>query len=262
MKYAEQEEEEGEEEEQEEQEEHWFDPEHQKVYEELAQKHGYRYESLQRSGWNCDGPSEDGIAILVKSETFDVVERHDVHFHAYGIPQDRVALLLCLSDRRRPRGVAPLGVMCTHLTFPHSHYDERARQAQILACLDACERHTPPGTPFVFAGDFNGPSDDAVSERLKKAHFQNAWDELFGSPCRVTHCDHRGNQFASDHVWLRGDLQPLSSKLLPEGTSDDTAMLRPRVGRAREGPELPSSFADWCHLSDHRPLVSELRWRS
>ncbi|CAE7757706.1 unnamed protein product [Symbiodinium necroappetens] len=84
--------------------EHWFDPEHQKVYEELAQKHGYRYESLQRSGWNCDGPSEDGIAILVKSETFDVVERHDVHFHAYGIPQDRVALLLCLSDRRRPRG--------------------------------------------------------------------------------------------------------------------------------------------------------------
>ncbi|CAE7251205.1 unnamed protein product [Symbiodinium natans] len=242
--------------------EHWFDSNHQAVYQQLAQKHGYRYESLQRSGWNCDGRSEDGIAILVKEEVLDVRERHEVHFHSYGIPQDRVALLLSLSDRRRPGGAGKLAVMCTHLTFPHSYYDERSREAQIMACLDACERHASPDTALVFAGDFNGPSDDAISERLKKARFQNAWDEHCGTPCRVTHCDHRGNQFASDHIWLRGRLGVLKCKLLPEGIPDDAAMPRPVAGRAREGPQLPSSFEEWCHLSDHRPLLSELCWLS
>lgn len=243
--------------------EHWFDKEHQQLYHQLAAQAGYRYESLQRSGWNCDGPSEDGIAILVKSEHFDVQSRHDVHFHDYGIPQDRVAMLLCLSDRRLPGRDSRLAVMCTHLTFPHSRYDERSREAQILACLDTCQRNAP-GQPLVLAGDLNGPSADKVGLRLVQAKFSNTWDEVKTAPCHITHCDHRGNQFTSDHIWLRQPrlvFQVEAVKLLPEDTPDTTPMLRPSHGQAQRGPLLPLTFEDWCNLSDHRPLLVELRWK-
>jgi len=244
--------------------EHWFDHEHQRLYEQLAAQLGYRYESLQRSGWNCDGRSEDGIAILVKSANLRIESRHDVHFHDYGIPQDRVAMLLCLSDQRLPGKDGRLAVMCTHLTFPHSRYDERSREAQILACLDACERHAS-GLPLILAGDLNGPSGDKVGLRLVQADFQNVWDEVKSAPCQITHCDHRGNQFTSDHIWLRqparAAFETESATLLPEDTPDTTPMSRPSPGQAQRGPLLPQTFEDWCNLSDHRPLMAELRWR-
>ncbi|CAJ1361386.1 unnamed protein product, partial [Effrenium voratum] len=104
--------------------EHFFEPEHQKLYQHFADAEGYSYLYLQRSGWNSAGPSQDGVAILVKKATLEVEQRHDVHFQTYDIPQDRVAMLLRLRAKD-----GPLAVMCTHLTFPHHHYDERSREA-------------------------------------------------------------------------------------------------------------------------------------
>eukprot|EP00434_Breviolum_minutum_P028110 symbB.v1.2.024865.t2/scaffold2382.1/size80501/4 len=359
-------------------------------------------------------------------------------------------MLLCLSDQRLPGKDGRLAVMCTHLTFPHSRYDERSREAQILACLDACERHanllqaqakfnpdngklcmvnlsanmeskkpsaaeydisklsireaTPldilasievhkaafgpeegeviaklvedlhqddtarpllslvasigdkvvghvlftnawlapastakavilaplavhpdlqrqgvgakliadglrrlregavdlatyeikpenagawmvqelqagaldkfhgkvqcaasSGLPLILAGDLNGPSGDKVGLRLVQADFHNVWDEVKSAPCQITHCDHRGNQFTSDHIWLRqparAAFETESATLLPEDTPDTTPMSRPSPGQAQRGPLLPQTFEDWCNLSDHRPLMAELRWR-
>ena len=70
--------------------------------------------------------------------------------------------------RGAPSGAEPrrLAVLCTHLTYPHSTYDEEARVAQISACLDAVQRRLPEGTPVLVAGDLNGPAGDKVGRRL------------------------------------------------------------------------------------------------
>eukprot|EP00445_Apocalathium_hangoei_P018551 CAMPEP_0203902938 /NCGR_PEP_ID=MMETSP0359-20131031/44933_1 /ASSEMBLY_ACC=CAM_ASM_000338 /TAXON_ID=268821 /ORGANISM="Scrippsiella Hangoei, Strain SHTV-5" /LENGTH=87 /DNA_ID=CAMNT_0050826885 /DNA_START=46 /DNA_END=309 /DNA_ORIENTATION=- len=53
----------------------------------LARGGGFRCESLQRTGLNCDGRSEDGVAIFSRERALEVLDRHDVKFHDYGIPQ-------------------------------------------------------------------------------------------------------------------------------------------------------------------------------
>jgi len=240
--------------------EHWFEPMFTKLYKERLGELGYRYEALRRTAWNCDGRTEDGVAVLVRERTFKVLERHDIWFQDYGIPQDRVALLLTLSNACVGREVPELAVLCTHLTYPHSRYDVESRNAQICACLRAAERQLPQGTPLVVAGDLNGPSSDSVSALLRRAGFQNAWDVFHGRPCRVTHTDHRRNNFASDHVWLRGPLAARGAALLPDGTPDNTPLQRPTIGAVASGSAPPGTFAEWCELSDHRPLVVALSW--
>jgi len=259
--------------------EHWFDAELCRFYRKrLVQDAAFRYEALQRTAWNSDGRSEDGVAMFVRKGV-EVVQRHDVRFHDYGIPQDRVALILVLRDARpaageaRPR--APLlAVLCTHLTYPHSVHDERARLAQIGACIAAAQEKVPRGMPVVLAGDLNGPSVDGVSGVLRAAGFRNVWEEVHGRPCGVTHVDHRGANFASDHVWIRGGLSPTSAQLLPAAVPDTSALRRPAIGAAADcsldgaGEEKqedeeaarPRSFDAWCDLSDHRPLLVSLAW--
>eukprot|EP00933_Yihiella_yeosuensis_P073276 TRINITY_DN81916_c0_g1_i1.p1 TRINITY_DN81916_c0_g1~~TRINITY_DN81916_c0_g1_i1.p1 ORF type:complete len:322 (-),score=43.82 TRINITY_DN81916_c0_g1_i1:186-1151(-) len=244
--------------------EHWFNEEQQEFYKDLCESYGYHYESLQRSGSNWEGRSQDGVAILVRREALQVERRQDVKFHSYGIPQDRVALLLQLSWRNPSQNSMKadirLAILCTHLTFPHSAYDESFRRAQIEACVHAAEEFAPPGMPLVIAGDLNGPSTDPVAQVLELKGFRSAWDSIHGKPCQVTHCDHRGRQFASDHIWARGALTPVLAKLFPSDISDAEALTRPQLGAAFAGPDVPVSLEDWCQLSDHRPMIAELAW--
>lgn len=267
--------------------EHWFDPKLLALYHERLAPLGYAHEALQRTAWNCDGRSEDGVAILVRKKAFEVVARHDVCFHDYGIPQDRVALLLTLRDVRE--GVSDIGdmssatrefaVLCTHLTFPHSRYDVEARRAQICACLQAVQAQLPDSMPLVVAGDLNGPSDDPVGQQLGRAGFRNVWEAVRGQKCAITHLDHRGRHSCTDHVWVRGAMAPASASLLPESTPDATMLERPCIGacarRAAAAPSAvgadagsdtgaiaPGSFQEWCALSDHRPVLVTLQLSS
>lgn len=253
--------------------EYWFAPKMRNLYgARLSHCSGFRSAELQRTGMNCDGRSEDGVAVFWR-DSVELLERIDVKFHDYGIAQDRVALLLLLACRRPAGGGAAvasgaprrLALLCTHLTYPHSRCDVAARHAQMAACLDAVRRHVAPGLPLVVAGDLNGPSEDGVSECLRRAGFQNVWEEVHGRPCCSTHIDHRGDSFASDHVWVRGPLVPHFASLLPEGFPDNREMKRPVVGAGRGG-RLPFAAGSsegtedevwdaWCQLSDHRPLV-------
>eukprot|EP00929_Paragymnodinium_shiwhaense_P064133 TRINITY_DN3208_c0_g1_i4.p1 TRINITY_DN3208_c0_g1~~TRINITY_DN3208_c0_g1_i4.p1 ORF type:complete len:288 (-),score=24.26 TRINITY_DN3208_c0_g1_i4:1255-2118(-) len=184
--------------------EFWFDPALLGVYEQ-AFTDEYDMLALRRTGMNCNGRSEDGVAILVDRSVFRVLRRHDVLFQDYGIPQDRIALLAFL-EPVSPRLAdsfnesETLAVLCTHLTYPHNSYDERSRQRQIGACLHAVNSETPSGAPVLVCGDFNGPTTDAVGAALAADGFSSAWEEVHGKPCAVTHVDHRQRQFACDHA--------------------------------------------------------------
>jgi len=235
--------------------EFWFDPGIIKMYQDKLGAKGYHYEALRRTSFNCDGRSEDGVAVFVLQSSLKDVKRYDVRFQDYGIPQDRVALLLTLQDVRLDNSASQLAVLCTHLTFPHSRYDMQARAAQIQACLDGVRRGVASKVPTIIAGDLNGPSDDVVGSHLREAGFNNVWDIIHRKPCKITHQDHRGRNFASDHVWFLGTLQPKTATLLPDALPDDRPLLRPTVGGAQVGSGLPQTFEDWCELSDHRPVL-------
>lgn len=241
--------------------EHWFSPQLVDLYKDHLGSQGYRYEALQRTAWNCDGRSEDGVALLVKSASFEIESRHDVCFHDYGIPQDRVALILSLRDTRDGQSGPEsrrLAVLCTHLTYPHSTYDEEAREAQISACLDAL-RHLPEGTPVIVAGDLNGPASDNVGRRLLAQGLQCAWSDVHGRLCEITHLDHRGRHFASDHVWSRGPLAAERAVLLPECAPDSARLTRPAIGAVHSDTD-PTVLEDFGQLSDHRPLLVSFSW--
>jgi ATPase family AAA domain-containing protein 3A/B len=110
-------------------------------------------------------------------------------------------------------------------------------------------------SPVVIAGDLNGPSNDVVGYQLSKAGFVNAWNVANDGPCRASHKDHRGQEFASDHVWHSRGLNAEVAELLPKGVSDNEPLSRPTIGSAmrRDGPLV--TLDDWCTLSDHRPLL-------
>jgi len=247
--------------------EQWFEPKLLELYRaQLDDKAGFRFHSLQRTAWNRDGRSEDGVAVLTR-RGLEVVLRHDIKFHDYDIPQDRVGVLLLLRDvRSGDANDGPLvAVLGTHLTYAHSEYEEHFRRAQIAACISAADLHVPRGVPLVVAGDLNGPSTDGVAQVLRKAGFRNAWEDFHGSPCQITHIDHRGDNFAADHVWVRGMLAPKAAMLLPPSVPDDRPMRRPTIGGAaalvqqsRERPLPQDDYDEWCELSDHRPLVVTL----
>merc|ERR1712048_97158 len=186
---------------------------------------GYVYQALQRTAWNSAGRSQDGVAVMFRDEMFKLISQHKVCFQEFGIPQDRVALLVTLADARKQiegerTEMQSLSVLCTHLTYPHSLYDEEARLDQVRVCIGATERFVPRGAPLIVVGDLNGPSNDVVGQQLQQAGLANGWEVVHGKPCRTTHQDHRGREFASDHVWYRGPIKPTAAELVPKGVPD------------------------------------------
>mmetsp|Transcript_62254 Transcript_62254/g.131599 ORF Transcript_62254/g.131599 Transcript_62254/m.131599 type:complete len:339 (-) Transcript_62254:13-1029(-) len=255
--------------------EHWFAQQILDLYEDkLCRQLGHAAHLLQRSDICWAGRSQDGVATFTRDRSWEVVDEHKVEFYHYGLPQDRVALVLILAERgdekeNNTESQRRLAVLCTHLTYPHSRHDMVARSKQMSACLAAIERFVPAGVPTIIVGDLNGPSTDEVARHLRHAGYRNAWEELHGRPCGVTHVDHRGNNFASDHIWIRGNIRPVEARLLPDSASDECQMVRPTVGAAAHlGPRDVASKAwgmghcldNWCQLSDHRPVLARFEW--
>jgi len=255
--------------------EHWFADKLTRLYEERLGGE-YHILSLRRSGHNGEGRSEDGVAVLLRRESM-VLEARQEH----GIPQDRVALLAVVrglgniakddcGSGAGEGGTRRFVVLCTHLTYPHSVYDERSQAQQIAVCLDAVNsaaRARNIGAagdlPVLLCGDLNAPAGgaDGVSSLLQGNGFRTAWMAVHGRECEATHVDHRGRLFASDHVFLKGaGLQPLLAEVLPIGVSDATPLRRPRIGGVRSAAPDASADAIWQDLSDHRPLLVALEW--
>lgn len=244
--------------------EYWFEPSLLKLYEETLGEQ-YQIISLRRSGFNCDGRSEDGVAIMLRRGSMNLDARQNILFQEHGIPQDRVALMVRVRDGRccGSRSRSRLAVLCTHLTYPHSGYDEQSRLRQIDVCLKAVTSAQMDDdlskVPVLVCGDFNGPEDDVVGQAIARSSFAGAWRQVHGRPCAVTHVDHRGRQYACDHVWFRGEeLKPSAAELLPQGMPDSAQLRRPEVqpaAMARSPASDHSTGALWCDLSDHRPLL-------
>ena len=104
----------------------------------LEERVGHKCYWLNRSG-----TKEDGVAIVVRSVnptsgvTVRALRRADVAFNSFG-KRVALALLLEVCPTGAPAAAARRVVVCTtHLTFPHSAFDEKLRftQAALLAEL-------------------------------------------------------------------------------------------------------------------------------
>ena len=261
--------------------EYWFDAALDALY--RRQLLGrYSLYTLQRTGQNCEGRSEDGVAIAIAKERYRVLLRRDVKFREHGIAQDRVALCVVVQPLTQPLSAPAITVVTTHLTFAHHVYDEQARQMQIAACVRAVDEalaawRPHQSVPVILAGDLNGGGDDEVACALRRAGFARCFDGCHGRPVRTTHADHRGRAHAADHIWVR---QPAGAgivlsirdvSLIPRATPDGAVLVRPVLDRCamrkkeerleqedeedRKAP-APIAFEEWCALSDHRPLVA------
>lgn len=267
--------------------EFWFDDVLMRLYQNTLESQ-YDILTLQRSGSNWEGRSEDGVAILLRRESVVLERRRDVLFQNHGIPQDRVALLAIVRVVRPSSGGeeghctssdvvdtvnAGLGILCTHLTFPHSPYDERSRAHQIGACLAAINAEPelrasddgPMGLPVILCGDLNGPCTDRVGQALRGAGFFSAWEHIHGPEGPITHVDHRGQQMTSDHLYLRGSkLEPRVAELLPTAVPGCAELPRPVIGRLRSNrasdPRCEDAGVEWSDLSDHRAFSILLEW--
>ena len=102
----------------------------------------------------------------MKSETFDVVERHDVHFHAYGIPQvelrvqgfvgfrvygtletrlpvmywGSILLVRMCRDSKLLRSFGVFGIT-THMHLPSFHMLSLSLQAFVITCIVPRSQH-------------------------------------------------------------------------------------------------------------------------
>ena len=232
---------------------------------------------LQRTAFNRDGCSEDGVAILVDTRRFRVLLREDILFQDHGIPQDRVALCVVVQPLSQPLEGVAVALVTTHLTFPHGAHDLRAREAQVRAMLRSARRAVlawrpqGPEVPLVVTGDLNGGVGDAVARALRDAGLARSFDLVHGRPSGATHVDHRGRHHAADHIWQPAAEEGAATQLvvdevalLPRTTPDGTPCIRPRLDRAHieeeEETRPPEEFEEWCKLSDHRPLLATLRF--
>eukprot|EP00927_Polykrikos_kofoidii_P071342 TRINITY_DN67613_c0_g1_i1.p1 TRINITY_DN67613_c0_g1~~TRINITY_DN67613_c0_g1_i1.p1 ORF type:complete len:331 (-),score=31.42 TRINITY_DN67613_c0_g1_i1:28-984(-) len=255
--------------------EFWFDDALTRLYHEKLGENQYHILALQRTGLNWEGRSEDGVAVLLRRENLVVEKRRDVLFETYGIAQDRVGLLVVVrhvslsaeNGGHDSVGVGRrFGILCTHLTFPHSKYDEHSRGKQIAACLAAVEAEpelraaaAEDALPVFVGGDLNGPASDIVGSTLRTAGFRSTWtgDD---SEIPITHVDHRGTQMTSDHIYLRGSsLYPQSAEILPTTVPCSAALRRPVMG-ALASCGSDASAVQWSDLSDHRPLLISCDW--
>jgi endonuclease/exonuclease/phosphatase family metal-dependent hydrolase len=220
-------------------------------------------------------PKQDGVALLVRRDVFDVVERR---CPAWGAPHNRSAAIAVLRTRA-PRAGAPAGAIvvacCTHLTYPETA-DDRARRTDlarlIAAEVDAAVAAAAGGDsgggggggggggaarpPAIIAGDMNAVDDAAVRVFLgPDGGYTSAFASVHGRPPVVSHLDHASNASGVDAVFVTAGpppsgagprLVPAAAWLLPASDPDDAPMTRP-VPQLEElfgaPPALPAGAA-------------------
>ncbi|CAM9175264.1 unnamed protein product [Phaeothamnion confervicola] len=179
-------------------------------------------------------------------------------------------------------GETELLVVNTHLTFPHNAEDRAAQVRQIqrlTAGVDAYrrERGVPAATPTLLVGDLNADENDPVCEYLRASGFCGAWAEAKAAstaavsappvvPSRgpVTHMNHRGEEVMADHVFIQPGASAMAAAAAAAGGASGGGGDISGGLSVREAVLMPrgvddSRWSDGFRLSDHRPLVVQLR---
>jgi len=246
--------------------EFWFHDSAQELLRGLAGGLGYELLLCRRSGWE---PKDDGLAVLVRSTRFEVVESEGQELCKEG---SRVLLKLLLRLKQPGKGVAalPLVLGCTHLTYPHEETTNRLRMVQgfnaCRSCYAFAKKHGLDASEvaLVLVGDMNAKAsvdEDLALQAFSSDGWRSAFAEACGHEAGATHRTHRGEQICADFIMLRGEVSATSAAVLPLAEDSDTPILKARVGGAEglpAGPP-PESLAEWSQLSDHRPLLAALR---
>ena len=235
------------------------------------------------------GRSEDGVAIFVHRR----LQVADVASLDMGDCGRRCALLLRLElpaardpAREPPSPSSPSRkrwLLCvnTHLTFPHGMIDGWMRRGQVrklLAWIDdyvargrASHTDNPCGwfdaadtLDVVLAGDFNGDLTDAAVRQVLEARYTPLYPEAHdGRAMLVSHRDHHSRLVAVDHLFLRRfDHRQAPVRVT---TATDSAEQRLCVEWCELFPLDEPDDGSWpveFTVSDHRPVVAALRFRS
>lgn len=159
----------------------WFDDEYLSIFcNGLSDK--YVIYALQRVH-----SKPDGLAILLKKNTFPKPDTYGFDFHDFG---SRVGMMVSWED---------VLLFNTHLTFPHKNqYDSTLRMTQVEDIIDILQHHAKKQQLVV--GDFNGSIfDEAVSVLIEQASII----PMLEHDDFVTHLSHRGDKMACDLFFAR-----------------------------------------------------------
>lgn len=182
---------------------------------------------------------KDGLCIFI-TERFNLKQKHDFKFFCVG---NRVAIFLELEDTESKEEFI---IINTHLTFPHSHFDEKIlRMEQAVKILNYLENLVKDkDIPVILVGDLNcpGKNEDLVLNLFYEKGFLSTYHQMNKINHFVSHLNHADEEVGADFILFRGKkLEPIESILLEKGKSDQ---------------KWDKSFT----LSDHRPLRTVFKW--
>ncbi|CAF2676249.1 unnamed protein product [Rotaria sp. Silwood2] len=170
----------------------------------------YSFYTLQRTGF-----LDDGLAILVDSKRFKVVDKYDIKLNDIG---NRIGLLLNLEFNEKN-----ILLINLHLTFPHYRFERRLRLKQMKRFLDLIynyqvSKNLLNKSSIILCGDFNSSYHNDNVYQLVEKHFQSSYKFIHGNEPHVTHLTHRNEELGVDFIFYKSNLlQPISSELIPHG---------------------------------------------
>ncbi|PRP87507.1 hypothetical protein PROFUN_00718 [Planoprotostelium fungivorum] len=205
--------------------EFWFKPSFVKMYEDHLTERGYSHSYLQRDS----GRREDGLAVFFNNKKLELIETSSLLHDEVG---HRVALLL---DFRLKEKNGRFILITTHLTFPHSHYDEQILRMEqietITSGLDSyISKNNLKGISVLLCGDLNSPvkkKDPVYIHLTDTCKFSSTYKSLHGNDAGCTHYNHLRQEASADFIFLRNPKEKKSRDRLIE-LNPITAFLHPR----------------------------------
>ncbi|CAF3119800.1 unnamed protein product [Rotaria socialis] len=198
----------------------------------------YSFYTLRRTGL-----LDDGLAILVDSNHFKVLDKYELILNDIG---DRIGLLLNLEFNGKN-----LLLINIHLTFPHHRFESRLRLKQMKKFLELIHNYQISKNllnkcTLILCGDFNSSYHKDDVYQLIDKQFQSSYKFIHGNEPNVTHLTHRNEQLGVDFIFYKSDiLLPVSSELIPRGCNSLTW----------------SDQGEW-NLSDHRAILTMFKYKN
>jgi endonuclease/exonuclease/phosphatase family metal-dependent hydrolase len=194
--------------------EFWLEPEYEKMFRNVVNSMGYALYTFRRHPTQ----KEDAVAIMIKKNELQVKNYEHIHLCQ---DSNRVALILWVLHL--PTG-QHLIVGNTHLSFPHTPYDEEQQVNQIEQIIKSIDRFAEgtckvPHATKMIMGDFNEENKSQVCEHLRSQGYVSCLeacppaaviDRNSGqqhtqpsSSSIVTHRNHLNQEVFVDHIFIK-----------------------------------------------------------
>ncbi|KAL0490455.1 hypothetical protein AKO1_009551 [Acrasis kona] len=193
-------------------------------------------------------PKKDGLACFVRSsEKLKVISHKGIDFRDVG---ERVAQLLHIQIKDGEQNII---IVNTHLTFPHTKFDENIlRMQQIKSITNAVDEYikeTKIDPIVMVTGDLNTSTHtkkDLTLEHLEKEGYTSSYKKLHGNHSFISHFNHNNETVGADYIFYRNGLHSSTN------VSDVYVYPKQITDKEWVGEEKVSTH--W--MSDHRPLVA------